>query len=82
MLRWSDWRIATVQIYYYMPDHNSLLQEFLWQTEDLVPEFPRIHKFLVHWKNNIEAPIQTINVSYTDPFSKTRYINVDQIFKI
>lgn len=75
MLRWGDWRIATLQIYYYMPDHRSLIQEFFWQTEDLVPEFPKIHKFLWHWKHNIDAPIQTINLSYLDSYQKTRYIN-------
>jgi hypothetical protein len=31
---------------------------------------------------NIEAPIQTVNVSYTDPFDKTRYINCNQMFDI
>ena len=82
MRRWSDWRVATLQIYYYIPDHRTLLQEFLWQTEDLIPEFPRIHKFLTHWKVNIEAPIHEINVSYTDPFDKTRYINCNQMFDI
>jgi uncharacterized protein Usg len=82
MRRWSDWRVTTLHIYYYMPDHKMLLQEFLWQTEDLVPEFPRIHKFLNHWKVNIEAPIQTVSVSYTDPFDKTRYINCNQMFDI
>ena len=82
MNRWSDWRIATIQIYYYLPDYLSILQEFVWQTEDLAPEFPRIHKFLWHWKNNIHAPIETINLSYADPFGKTKYINCNQIFKI
>jgi hypothetical protein len=82
MRRWSDWRVTTLHIYYYMPDHKMLLQEFLWQTEDLVPEFPRIHKFLTHWKVNIEAPIQTVSVSYADPFDKTRYINCNQMFDI
>lgn len=75
MLRWSDYRITTLQILYYMPDYKNLLQEFVWQTEDLVPEFPRIHKFLIHWKTNIQVPIHTINVSHADPFGKTRYIN-------
>jgi len=75
MLRWSDYRITTLQILYYMPDYKNLLQEFVWQTEDLVPEFPRIHKFLIHWKTNIQVPIHTINVSHCDTFGKTRYIN-------
>lgn len=82
MIRWSDWRIATIQIYYYMPDYNSLINEFIWQVEDLVPELPRVHKFLWHWKNNIQVPIQNVIVSHTDPFGKTSYINCKQKFDI
>jgi uncharacterized protein Usg len=82
MLRWSDWRVATIQIYYWMPDHRDLLQEFVWQTEDLVPEFPRIHKFLNHWKNHIQAPIKAIELSHADPFGRARYINCKQMFDI
>lgn len=82
MLRWSDWRVATIQIYYWMPDHRDLLQEFVWQTEDLVPEFPRIHKFLNHWKNHIQAPIKTIELSHAEPFGRSRYINCKQMFDI
>lgn len=82
MLRWSDWRIATIQIYYYMPDHRSIINEFVWQTEDLVPEFPRIHKFLLHWKNNIDATIKEVNLSHADPFGKTHYVKCDDIISI
>ena len=38
-----------IRIYYYMPDYTSLLQEFNWVTEDVVPEYPRIKKFLTYW---------------------------------
>ena len=82
MINWHARRVATIQIYYYMPDHNSIIQEFLWQTEDLVPEFPRIHKFLWHWKREIDARIQEIQLSYMDPYQKTRYINFNQMFDI
>lgn len=82
MLRWSDRRIATLQIYYYRPDYTNILQEFVWQTEDLVPEFPRVHKFLWHWKNNIIAPIAEIQLSHTEPFGKTKYINVKKLIDL
>lgn len=52
-----------IRIYYYMPDYTSLLQEFNWVTEDVVPEYPRIKKFLNYWKNNIEAVIHTIEIN-------------------
>ena len=57
---WIRKRIVTVDILYYMPDHSSILQEFIWQTEDIVPEIPRVHMFLNYWKNNIEATINRV----------------------
>jgi len=82
ILGWDRQRIATLQILYYRPDYTSLLQEFVWQTEDVVPEFPRIHRFLHHWKYNIEATVHSITVAHTDPFGHTKYINALQQFRI
>lgn len=70
-----DERLTTVQIYYYMPDHCHLLQEFLWQTVDHNPDFPRIHKFLDHWKNHVEARIQSVYLSHADYWGGVRRIN-------
>ena len=80
MDRWYAWRVATLQIYYYMPDHNSLIQEFVWQTEDYVPEFPKVHKLLWHWKHNIEATIQEVSLCYMDSYKKPMYVNCSKIF--
>lgn len=63
---YSDRRLATLQVYYYMPDHTSLVNEFTWQYNDLQPFFPRTHKFLDHWHEYIEAVIQDINFAHTD----------------
>jgi uncharacterized protein Usg len=65
-----------------MPDYTSVLNEFVWQTEDYVPEFPKIHKFLWHWKNNIEATIKDINLCYYDKTGRNEYINCKQMFDI
>jgi len=46
-----------------MPDYNNLLQEFMWQFLDVVPEYPRTHHFLNYWKDNIEAVIHTVEIS-------------------
>ena len=50
--------------YYWMPDYNNILQEFMWQLNDVVPEYPRVHRFLNHWHENIEAVIETVEVSH------------------
>mgnify|MGYP000328867124 CR=1 FL=1 len=75
-----DERLTTIQIYYYIPDYQSLLQEFTWQFVDYQPEFPRAHQFLEYWKGNIEARIHTIYLAHCDFWGKTILINVTREF--
>jgi len=56
-------RLTTAEVLYYMPDHPALLQRFLWQTLDVAPGFPRVHKFLDFWRAEIDAVIHSVNVS-------------------
>lgn len=58
-------KLVTLNILYYRVDYQNLIQEFLWQTYDVTPELPKIHNFLIFWKNNIEAVIKEVNVAYT-----------------
>ena len=55
---------VVLRVYYWMPDYNNILQEFMWQLNDVVPEYPRVHRFLNHWHDNIEAVIETVEVSH------------------
>ena len=55
---------VVLRVYYWMPDYNNILQEFMWQLNDVVPEYPRVHLFLNHWHENIEAVIETVEVSH------------------
>ena len=55
---------VVLRVYYWMPDYNNILQEFMWQLNDIVPEYPRVHRFLNHWHDNIEAVIETVEVSH------------------
>ena len=32
-----------IRIYYYLPDYSSLVQEFIWGTMDIIPEYPRFN---------------------------------------
>ena len=55
--------ITTVDILYWMPDYNNILQEFIWQTDDYIPKLPRVHKFLNFWYKEIDAVISEVYVS-------------------
>lgn len=54
--------LVVLHIDYYRPDFRSVIQEFVWQTNDIWPEVPRIHQFLNYWKDNIHAIIRNVNV--------------------
>lgn len=62
-LRLEGWRLATAEVLYYMPDHPSLLQSFMWQTLDLAPSYPRLHKFLNYWRAEIDAVIHSVRLA-------------------
>lgn len=55
-------KLITVNILYFRPDFVHLLQEFTWQTEDLIPKLPRVHVFLKYWQENIEATISEVMI--------------------
>ena len=52
-----------VNVRYWMPDYNNLLQEFYWGTEDIVREYPRVHRFLNFWHHNIDAVISEVLIA-------------------
>ena len=56
-------RLTTAEVLYYLPDHPSLLQRFMWQTLDIAPEYPRVHQFLEFWRREIDAVIHSVNVT-------------------
>ncbi len=56
-------RLTTAEVVYYMPDHPNLLQLFTWQTLDLAPEYPRVHRFLEFWRTEIDAVIHSVKVT-------------------
>jgi uncharacterized protein Usg len=65
-------RLTTAEIIYYMPDHPALLQEFLWQTLDEAPDYPRIQRFLGFWRREIDAVIHSVRVSHAGLVSPAR----------
>jgi uncharacterized protein Usg len=59
----SGKRLTTAEVLYYMPDHPTLLQTFLWQTLDEAPDFPRIQRFLEFWRREIDAVIHSVAIT-------------------
>ncbi len=62
----AGYGLLTAEISYWMPDHPSLLQQYVWQTWDLAPAFSELSRFLDHWRREIEATIHAIRVAHRD----------------
>ena len=58
-------KLVTVNVLYYRLDYQSLLNSFVWQTNDMYPELPRVKKFLEYWEQNIEARIHEVMISHS-----------------
>ena len=80
-LRLQGYRTTTMEIYYYMPDHPTLLQSFLWQTLDLAPRFPRVHRFLDHWRSDIDAVIHSVRLASSGLLKPVEWRSVDLEFR-
>ena len=79
ILRADGYRLATAEILYWMPDHPGLLQSFVWQHYDHVPDYPRLHQFLDYWRKNIEATLHSVEVAAIEILSPPRYRSADLI---
>jgi uncharacterized protein Usg len=62
MLIGANQALITVDILYWMPNYNHILQEFLWQTIDIKPNYPRVNRFLYFWHHEIDAVIKEIRL--------------------
>ena len=54
--------LVTLNIFYWMPNYENILQQFIWQTMDVKPKYPRVYKFLDYWHNNIDAVVNEIEI--------------------
>ncbi len=68
--------LVTLNILYWMPNYEHILQQFVWQTTDVRPEYPRVHKFLNYWNDNIDAVISEVNIADS---CETKYRSVREI---
>ena len=65
-------RLTTACILYYLPDHPSLIQTYLWQEFDLAPKFPQLAKFLDFWEAELEGKLHSVMVSSNELIQPTQ----------
>ncbi len=58
----QEYRLATAEITYRMPDHPNLLQTYVWQDYDIAPSFPELRRFLKFWDENLDSPVHSVRI--------------------
>lgn len=56
--------LTTANILYRLPDHQSLLQTYVWQAYDLAPLFPELRRFLDFWAAKLDGPLHSVTVAH------------------
>ena len=74
--------LTTVEIHYFMPDHPSLLQQFVLQQYDVAPRFPVLRDFLDYWRREIEAALHSVRIAHQHLIGPAEFRAVDGIITI
>lgn len=73
----NGYRLTTAEIIYRLPDHLDLLQTYIWQSLDLAPSFPKLHKFLDFWEREIDGPLYAVKVAGSEILGPAQSRHVD-----
>ena len=69
----EDYRLTTAEILYHMPDHPSLLQSYVWQQLDRIPDFPQLKRFLAFWERELEGRLHSVRVAHVGLLQPARW---------
>ena len=61
----QGYRLTTAEILYHMPDHPGILQNYIWQQDDLHPHFPELRRFLDFWSRELEGLLHSVTVAHS-----------------
>ena len=56
--------LTTAQLFYRMPDYQSVLNTFVWQEYDLAPDHPKLFEFIEFWQDTIEGPLHSVQYTH------------------
>jgi uncharacterized protein Usg len=62
--KFQDYRLTTAEILYHLPDYPDLVQSYLWQSLDRIPDFPKLNRFLGSWDGTREGKLHAVRIDY------------------
>jgi uncharacterized protein Usg len=78
----NGYGLTTARILYRRPDHQWLLQTYVWQEYDLFPEFPMLQKFLAFWQKTLEGPLHSVTVAHSRLIKPAEIRAIDGVFRL
>jgi len=78
----AGYGLTTAEILYRRPDHNWLLQTYVWQDYDLFPEFPSLKQFLAFWEAKLEGPLFKVTVAHQKLIKPADFRAAEGVFRL
>lgn len=68
--------LTTAEFFYRMPDHQCVLNSYLWQEYDLAPDHPKLFEFVEFWQREIEGPLHSVRFTHRKLVAAGEWRNV------
>lgn len=73
---------TTAAVYYHRPDAPSRLQLYVWQEQDLAPDFPILFDFLDYWRRDIGAALHSVRIAHQHLIGPAKWRAVDGVISV
>ena len=74
--------LTTAELYYRMPDYQSVLNSFTWQLYDLAPDYPKLFAFIEFWQDQIDGPLHSVRFTHRKMISPGEWRHVTGEFHL
>lgn len=78
----NGYGLTTAELFYRMPDYQSVLQTFIWQEYDLAPDYPKLFGFIEFWQKKIEGPLHSVRFVHRKMIAAGEWRNVVGEFRL
>lgn len=74
--------LTTAEMIYRMPDHQNVLNTFLWQEYDLAPDYPKLFEFIEFWQRELDGPLHCVRFTHRKLISAGEWRHVVGEFRV
>ncbi len=74
--------LSTVQMHCDMPDHRSLLPQFVMQQHDVTPSVTELDRFFAFWRREFDAVLHSVRVAHKQLSGPQQRRTVDGIVTV